>query len=124
VRYPERWSGPYSDTDFTYDGKPYMLLKKSSYMVILPSLGTELPNGAVIGKDVLVDDSMTYSEVVRNHYLTYKGVPLFYVVKGCHFTGKENVKKSSDQLSDVLPECHSAVSYARNEDDFVDSYRA
>ncbi len=118
VRYPERWSGPYSEQDFSYGGKPYSLLKKSSYMLIIPSCGTTLPSGAVIGNDISIDRSVTYSEFTGDERMTHQGISLFYEVHGCHFSGKENTKTTPTQvqeLSETLSEFHSALSFAKNE---------
>ena len=56
IVHPDKWEGPYLPDNPTMDGKEYMVVRTKIGHFITPGNGVELPNGKVIGKDIILDE--------------------------------------------------------------------
>jgi len=57
LAYPDRWEGPYLKDNPTYRGKEYQIVRTKKGYFIVPGDGVTLPNGKVIGKDIILDEN-------------------------------------------------------------------
>jgi len=55
--HPDKWQGPYVDDNPTYQGKEYIVVRTKKGYFITPDDGVQLPNGAVIGTNVILDEN-------------------------------------------------------------------
>lgn len=75
--HPDRWRGPYMQDNPTIEGREYILIKTKSGYYVIPADGVRLPNGSVMGKDVVVDTSTDMRAFMRDHdELIFKDKPL------------------------------------------------
>lgn len=71
--YPENWQGPYLQENPTLQSKEFQIVRTRAGYFITPGQGVELPNGKVIGKDIILDEKADIFELMRNpHGLMYK----------------------------------------------------
>lgn len=56
LTYPDRWKGPYLDNNLTVQDQEYQVVYTKKGYFITPGDGVKLPNGKVIGKDILLDE--------------------------------------------------------------------
>ena len=75
--YPKRWQGPYLDDNLAVQGKQYQVVRTNQGYFITPGEGVELPNGKVIGKNIILDENANISAMMQDrNALSYKGYPL------------------------------------------------
>lgn len=55
LMYPEKWEGPYVESNLEIQGKPYLLLKTRKGYWITPGIGVRLSSGKIIGKDIKIN---------------------------------------------------------------------
>ena len=58
LAYPENWKGPYLQVTPNYKAKPYAIVKARDGFFIIPGNGTELPNGRIVGKDIIINEKI------------------------------------------------------------------
>lgn len=52
--HPEKWQGPYLKENPTINGIEYQLIRVKDGYFIIPGDGVRLPNGNIIGKDIII----------------------------------------------------------------------
>ena len=82
--YPQRWEGPYLNTNPTMQEKLYEIIKTKDGIYIVPGNGVKLPNGLVVGKDFEISTETKIANLLK------KGGPLNY--KGYEFAIKIDFK--------------------------------
>ncbi len=77
VALPKKWDGPYLQDNPTIDGKEYMVVRTEKGYFITPGNGVTLPNGKIIGKDIILDkDANIGCMMFEESALSYKKTPL------------------------------------------------
>jgi len=77
VALPKKWDGPYLQDNPTMDGKEYMVVRSTKGYFITPGNGVTLPNGKIIGKDIILDkDANIGCMMFEENALSYKKTPL------------------------------------------------
>lgn len=66
LRHPERWSGPYLEKNPTIQNQEYVVLVTKKGHFIVPADGVKLPNGKVIGKDIILDENSDVQQLMRD----------------------------------------------------------
>ncbi|MFC1845768.1 hypothetical protein ACFLX2_01420 [Candidatus Dependentiae bacterium] len=56
LKYPGQWDGPYLKENPTIQKKEYQVVQAKKGYFITPGSGVKLPNGKIIGKDILLDE--------------------------------------------------------------------
>ena len=54
LAYPDKWNGPYMEGNPTMQGKEYQIVRTDAGYFIVPGDGVKLPNGKVMGKDIIL----------------------------------------------------------------------
>jgi hypothetical protein len=74
---PDKWEGPYVESNPTIQGKEYLVVKNAQGLFITPGEGVVLPNGKEIGKDIVLDEQSDIEYMVRDeNFLQFHGRPL------------------------------------------------
>ena len=77
LAHPQNWKGPYVDDNPEMQGKVYQVVKTKQGYFIAPGEGVRLPNGKIIGKDILLDKKSDIFSMMGNpHELLYKNKSL------------------------------------------------
>ena len=63
--YPKKWEGPYLKDNPTYQSKEYQVVRTQKGYFIVPGEGVTLPNGKVLGKDIILDEGADIEQLVR-----------------------------------------------------------
>ena len=56
IVHPDRWQGPYLEDNPTIQAKEYQIVYTKKGYFITPGNDVKLPNGKVIGKDIILDE--------------------------------------------------------------------
>ena len=71
---PDKWQGPYMDENPTIQSKEFMVVKTHDGLFITPGNGVRLPNGKVIGKDVILSEDADIAALMKDsNALQFKG---------------------------------------------------
>lgn len=74
---PNRWQGPYVRSVSDLQEQNYMVVRTQQGYFITPRDGVQLPNGKVIGTDIILDENANILEMIQeNGPLSYQGKPL------------------------------------------------
>lgn len=74
---PARWEGPYVNEVSSLQEQNYMIARTQQGYFITPRDGVKLPNGKVIGKDILLDENADIETMMQdNLMLAHNGAPL------------------------------------------------
>lgn len=74
---PARWEGPYVNEVSSLQEQDYMIVRTCNGYFITPRDGVKLPNGKVIGTDIILDESTDIDAMMQdNELLTHNGNPL------------------------------------------------
>ncbi len=77
IALPKKWDGPYLQDNPTMDGKEYLVVRTKKGYFITPGNGVVLPNGKMIGKDIILDeDSNIGCMMFEESALSYKKMPM------------------------------------------------
>ena len=77
LKYPKKWRGPYLRDNPTVQGKHYQIVRTNQGYFIAPGNGVKLKNGAVIGKDIILDMNADIFAMMKNPaQLNFQGKPL------------------------------------------------
>jgi len=77
LKHPERWHGPYLDTNPSIQGKEYLLVRTKKGYFVTPGEGVKLPNGKVVGVDIKLDEKADIESMMKDEkQLGYKGKAL------------------------------------------------
>lgn len=74
---PARWDGPYVNEVSSLQEQNYMVVKTAKGYFITPRDGVKLPNGKVMGTDIILDESSDIpSLMLDDQALSFNGNPL------------------------------------------------
>lgn len=73
LAYPDKWEGPYIGDNPTMQGKEYMIVRTKQGYFITPGNGVKLPNGAIIGQNIVLDENADIEGLMANRTLYYRG---------------------------------------------------
>jgi hypothetical protein len=77
VAHPEKWEGPYLQDNPTMLGQEYQIVRTLKGHFITPGEGVRLPNGKVIGKDIILDEDADIASMMLDvNSLRFKDKPL------------------------------------------------
>jgi len=91
--HPAQWQGPYMDQVAHIQDEQYMVLKTKQGFFIMPDDGVTLPNGKVMGKDIIVNEDSDVEALTHDGPLSYQGHAL---------AAKISVGNIHPQLSQIL----------------------
>ena len=97
LAHPLKWQGPYQGHDLEMQDIAYMLVRTKKGYYITPGLGVKLPNGQIVGKDLLLDENADIPALILSE-LSYKGKPLAAPVQ----IGAAAIQPIDEQV--ILPE--------------------
>ncbi len=66
VAHPENWKGPYVDDNLAMQNKEYQIVRTDAGYFIVPGEDVKLPNGSVMGKDILLDKDADIAQLTQN----------------------------------------------------------
>lgn len=117
LAHPQAWQGPYLEQNPTYQGKFYDIVKAKDGYFIVPGTGVMLPNGAVMGRDVIISTKTSVEELIKpGGYLYYKGIKL--AIKASFKIGdwsrKPPAKTTIDSINDSLERFNEAMPFTQN----------
>ncbi len=118
LAYPRQWKGPYLRDNPTIRGRTFEIVKAGDGAYVVPGQNVTLPNGLIMGQDVVIDLSTNVSEMLgKDGPLTFKGVAL---AKKLNFTigdwgYPEEEKEEFEKLDEVIVEFGEALSYTESE---------
>ena len=71
--YPDKWRGPYIKDNPSVQGIEYQVVRAKDGLFIVPGDGVSLPNGKIIGKDIIFDEKSQVEDMLhKNGTLCYK----------------------------------------------------
>lgn len=74
---PARWEGPYVNEVSSLQEQNYMIVRTQQGYFITPRDGVKLPNGKVIGKDIILDENADIEAMMQDDLsLAHNGTPL------------------------------------------------
>jgi hypothetical protein len=74
LAHPQHWQGPYVERNLDVQGIEYQIVKTNKGYFITPGDGVTLPNGAVVGKDFILDEGADIDAMMRDEsQLSYAG---------------------------------------------------
>lgn len=74
LTYPTQWQGPYVSENLRVQGKEYQVVKTKKGLFITPGEGVELPNGKIVGKDIILNEDADVSSLMQDEKgLRYNG---------------------------------------------------
>lgn len=77
VAFPERWKGPYMKENPMIQGQEYMVVVTHQGCFITPGTGVRLPNGKVMGIDIVLNEDADIESMMKpDGLLNYKDKPL------------------------------------------------
>lgn len=80
LAYPQKWEGPYLTDNPTMQEKEYMVVQTNKGYFITPGNGVRLPDGKVIGIDIIFDKKANIDQMVQSGVLAFKGKALSVVL--------------------------------------------
>ncbi len=82
LAYPDKWQGPYLEDNPTYEEKEYLVVRTKYGYFVTPGEGVTLPNGKIVGKDIILNDNADLVEMAHNNeQLQYNGKVLAIKLK-------------------------------------------
>lgn len=118
LAHPKNWKGPYLDQNPSIQKKFYELVTAQDGIFIVPGRGVQLPNGTVIGRDIMITKNTKVLPLTEpGGYLYYKGVPLakkisFKVGDWSYTAPKE---ETLETINKTLREFNAAMPFSENE---------
>ena len=115
---PENWEGPYVPDNPALQGKVYEVVTVDQGVFLTPGDGVELPNGLVMGRDVVITPETNISELLNEGgSLNYHGEQLAtrLTFRIGNWGGIPQRTISVDNLGDTLAEFNKAIPYAGRE---------
>lgn len=77
LAYPEKWEGPYVVENLKMFDRVYQIVRTKKGYFITPGDGVKLPNGKVVGTDIILDvDADVIHMMHDDSLLSFKGRPL------------------------------------------------
>ncbi len=117
LAHPKNWDGPYLEQNPIAQGKFYELAKAKDGYFIIPGKGVMLPNGAVMGKDIIISPKTSVEKLTQiGGFLNYKGIKL--AIKATFKIGdwhKEAPAEGTiDSINDALQKFNEAMPFTQN----------
>lgn len=117
LAHPKNWQGPYLEQNPTMQGRFYELAKAKDGYFIVPGKNVMLPNGVVMGRDLIVSHKNTVEKHTKTGgLLNYKGVKL--AVKASFKIGDWHRKAPSeetlDKINDTIEQFNEALPFTLN----------
>lgn len=82
LKYPKQWNGPYLEKNPTIQNQEYVILVTKKGTFIVPPDGVKLPNGNIIGKDLVLNESSDIELLVQDAQgLQFEGKALAVRIK-------------------------------------------
>jgi hypothetical protein len=110
LAYPDQYKGPYLQKDVCYQKKLYEMICADDGFFIVPGKGSRLPNGYVMGKDIVITQQTKMKKLLKEGApLRYKGIalaiPLLEKVPQSPIHGLDSVPKSPflKEFNEVMP---------------------
>jgi len=118
LAYSAKWQGPYVERTPSFKGIAYEIVRAADGYFVVPGKGVKLPNGIVVGKDIVFDDkTVLKNELKSGGKLYYKneafGVLLNFKIGDWDSPLKK--EESIQQVNDILKEINDALPYTKNE---------
>lgn len=63
--HPDNWQGPYAKENPRIQDKEYVIRKTDKGIFVTPDDGVKLPNGKIIGKDIILDEKTDISALIN-----------------------------------------------------------
>jgi len=115
LEFPKQWTGPYFSEVPVLDNTPYQLLKTEKGLFLVPGNGVRLPNGNVIGIDIVWHYTTEVAALAQQGgALWYDGIPLARHIPYGHYIKPRNPEEKIRRLNASLKEFASALSFACN----------
>lgn len=74
LKHADRWKGPYMEQNPSIQGIEYQLIRTLKGYFVVPGDGVKLPNGKIMGKDIVFDEKSDIAAMMLNDaQLQYKG---------------------------------------------------
>lgn len=117
LAHPAKWKGPYLRQNPTIQDRPYEIIKAKEGFFLVPSQGVKLPNGLIVGKDVVFTrGSQVLPMLTSGGLLNHKGQALGLRLKFVVGDWDASINQDTYQkISDVLKEFGDALPYAQRE---------
>lgn len=117
LAHPKNWRGPYLEQNPTMQGRFYELAKAKDGYFIIPGKNVMLPNGVVIGRDLIVSAKNSLEKHTKiGGFLNYKGIKL--AVKASFKIGDWHRKAPSeetlDKINDTIEQFNEALPFTLN----------
>jgi hypothetical protein len=75
--HPDKWQGPYEKEIPRIEEEDYMVVRTKKGYFVIPGDRVRLPNGKIIGKDILLDEDADIESMMQDEQmLSYKGKAL------------------------------------------------
>jgi len=79
---PQKWQGPYVQDNPTVQGHEYLVVSTQKGFHITPGEGVELPNGKIVGRDLLLSPDTDLETLATDpEGFSYRGTPLILPLK-------------------------------------------
>lgn len=103
LAYAEKWDGPYLKGNPTIQDKEYQIVRTKKGYFVTPGDGVQLPNGKVVGKDIILDEDANIGEMmfdVNVFMIDGKAwaAPLPVGVSATEEVLRENIMRAEDGL--------------------------
>ncbi len=118
LAYPDKWKGPYFSTNPRIQQKHYELVNIDEGLFIVPGNGVQLPNGYVMGKDVVISRTTPIKKLIaQDGLLNYKGQALAYhlVFKIGDWDSSRTTPEELDRVNSLFKEFNEAMSFTMSE---------
>lgn len=66
LAYPGKWEGPYLPDNPTMHAREYLVVRTRKGHFITPGVGVGLPNGKIIGQDILLDEDADIADLASD----------------------------------------------------------
>jgi hypothetical protein len=118
LAYPQQWKGPYFRDNPSIKGRVYEIVKAKDGNYVIPGHGVVLPNGLMMGKDVVITKNVSVDAMLqKGGDLNYKGIELGkrldFEIGDWDFPKKS--KKKMQDWHNSIEEINDALPFANNE---------
>lgn len=116
LAYPKKWQGPYLKRNPSFQEHLYQIVQTKDGNFVLPGQGVQLPNGLVIGKDIVLGKDSPVNEMLKaggrlNYQSEALGIRLSFKVGDWDTPAPE--RGTVDQINDMIKEFNEAMPFAQ-----------
>lgn len=120
LAYPQKWQGPYAEISPTYQQRFYEIVRTCEGLFVVPGYGVTLPNGCVMGHDVLVSYDTSVKKMLTkggalNHEGSLLGQQLGFKAGDWDPTAGAN-KSTVERINSYIREFNQAMPFAKNDE--------